>query len=293
MDRVKVVFVGVIADSGKYLIIKRNGAQKYDPGRWEFVSMMAGTGSDVALLEGRVKKETGLKPQLLREGKAFKVVDEYGQWSVQPFLFEHNGGEVTLDASHDEYRWVTASELKNYDTVKDLDKNIKAFKTAKLSAGLLVYRYKDGKLQVLLAHPGGPYWTRKDVWGIPKGECDENEPADKAAKREFEEELGHKAPPGKTADLGEIKRSDGKIIKAAAVEGDIDTASIVSNTVEIEWPPRSGKKVAVPEIDKAAWLDAGTAIGKMHKGQDEFVKRLCQQLNYPLDKSEPEQSSLF
>jgi predicted NUDIX family NTP pyrophosphohydrolase len=166
----------------------------------------------------------------------------------------------------------------------------------KLSAGILLYRLRPS-LQVLLVHPGGPFWTRKDVWGIPKGEYDEILEPLEAARREFEEEVGSKPPDGETHDLGQIKISSGKVITAWAIEGDLDVSSIRSNTVLINWPPRSGKKMEVPEVDKAAWMPAEQAITKMHKGQEAFVERLAEQLGVKISSTEatlePTQSSLF
>jgi predicted NUDIX family NTP pyrophosphohydrolase len=166
----------------------------------------------------------------------------------------------------------------------------------RLSAGLLVYRLKPS-LEVLLVHPGGPFWTRKDVWGIPKGEYDDILDPLEAAKREFEEEIGQRPPEGKTIDLGQIKNSSGKVITAWAIEGDMDVSVITSNTITLEWPPRSGKKIEMPEVDKADWIPAAIAVTKMHKGQDIFVERLTEHLGIemgaPEVSSEPAQSSLF
>ena len=164
----------------------------------------------------------------------------------------------------------------------------------KHSAGILVYKKQANSLEVLLVHPGGPFWTKKDVWGIPKGENDETEDPLVAAKREFEEELNHPAPDGDYLDLGEIKISSGKIIKAWAVEADVDVAKIKSNVIKIEWPPRSGQQIEIPEVDKAEWLLASQAITKMHKGQEAFIERLAEKLDIPLAATpKPEQGSLF
>lgn len=145
------------------------------------------------------------------------------------------------------------------------------------SAGLLVYRKKNGKPEVLLVHPGGPFWSNKDLgaWSIPKGEYETNESPLEAAKREFEEEIGQPPPEGSPIALGEIHRKDGKIITVWAVEGDPDVSSIVSNTVEIEWPPRTGRIIEIPEVDKAEWFSLSEAGPKLHKGQDEFITRLA------------------
>lgn len=159
----------------------------------------------------------------------------------------------------------------------------------KLSAGLLVYRLKNGQVEVLLAHPGGPFWAKKDLgaWSIPKGEYDENneEPL-AAAKREFEEEIGSKAPEGEYTELGEFRRKDSKTIQAWAVEGDLDVSEIHSNSFEMEWPPKSGQKQKFPEVDKAAWFSLNEATSKMHKGQAVFLERLANILHIPFGSEE-------
>lgn len=167
----------------------------------------------------------------------------------------------------------------------------------KYSAGLLVYRKKNSEPEVLLVHPGGPFWAKKDLgaWSIPKGEYGEGENPLGAAKREFEEEIGQGAPAGDPIDLGEIKRKDGKIIKAWALEGDLDTSTVISNEIRIEWPPRSGKQIEIPEVDKAGWFTLSEAGLKMHKGQDEFIGRLAVHLQITLSPPTllPSQGSLF
>lgn len=163
---------------------------------------------------------------------------------------------------------------------------------AKTSAGLLIYRKKNGKVEVWLVHPGGPFWARKDAWGIPKGEYfDEEEPL-AAAKREFSEEIGLPAPSGEYIDLGEVKTS-GKTVQAFAVEADLKVDDIRSNTTTIEWPPRSGQQIEVPEIDKAAWKDLAEAAAKMHKGQAEFISRLAEKIVAQQAPAELHQGSLF
>jgi predicted NUDIX family NTP pyrophosphohydrolase len=163
----------------------------------------------------------------------------------------------------------------------------------KTSTGILVYRKQSGKTEVLLVHPGGPFWSKKDAWGIPKGEYYESEEPLEIAKKEFEEEIGQPAPAGQYIDLGEVKLS-GKKLKAFAIEGDVDASNIVSNTVLLEWPPRTGQKIEVPEVDKAKWFSLSSAIDKMHKGQNELVERLSQMLNEPIESPDsPAQGSLF
>lgn len=151
----------------------------------------------------------------------------------------------------------------------------------KASAGLLLYRKRSDGIEVLLVHPGGPFWVKKDqgAWSIPKGEYEEDEAPLGAARREFEEEIGRAAPDGDYIELGEFKRSDGKTIKAWAVEADLDTLTVKSNTFEMEWPPKSGKKQHFSEIDKAEWIPLQDASLKMHKGQPVFLERLAQKLN--------------
>ena len=149
----------------------------------------------------------------------------------------------------------------------------------KLSAGVLVYRLSGESLEVFLVHPGGPFFARKDVWGIPKGEYQDGEDPFEAAKREFYEETGQPAPEGEYLDLGEIKRKDGKIIKAYAAKGNPDAANISSNTFELEWPRGSGNIQNFPEVDKAKWMPLGTAKQKVHLGQEVFLDKLAEILD--------------
>jgi predicted NUDIX family NTP pyrophosphohydrolase len=137
------------------------------------------------------------------------------------------------------------------------------------SAGLLLYRVRDGTPQVLLGHMGGPFWARKDerAWSVPKGEHGDDEDALAAARREFAEETGTPPPDGEPLPLGEVRQSGGKRVTAWALEGDLDPAAIASNTFTLEWPPRSGRTQEFPEIDRAAWFDLPTARAKIVKGQ--------------------------
>ena len=139
---------------------------------------------------------------------------------------------------------------------------------AKQSAGLLLYRHHQGTWQVLLVHPGGPYWTKKDLGAgsIPKGEFEPGEDPLEVAKREFTEETGLSMT-GAFVPLEPVKQSGGKVVYAWAVEGDCDPAAIRSNTFSIEWPPGSGRLRAFPEIDRAAWFGLGEAAEKINKGQ--------------------------
>jgi predicted NUDIX family NTP pyrophosphohydrolase len=149
------------------------------------------------------------------------------------------------------------------------------------SAGLLLYRRREGRIEVLLGHMGGPFWARKDerAWSIPKGEHPEAEDALAAARREFAEETGAPPPDGPTLDLGEVRQSGGKRVTAWAVEGDLDPAAVKSNTFLLEWPPRSGRRQEFPEIDRAGWFDLDTARRKIVKGQMALVDRLEERLS--------------
>lgn len=144
------------------------------------------------------------------------------------------------------------------------------------SAGLLLYRWEGSELQVLLAHMGGPFWARKDAraWSIPKGEHPAQEDPLAAARREFAEELGAAPPDGPYRDLGEVRQSGGKTVRAWAVEGEFDPSCLISNTFELEWPPHSGRRASFPEVDRAAWFDLDTARAKLVVAQVEFLGRL-------------------
>jgi predicted NUDIX family NTP pyrophosphohydrolase len=144
------------------------------------------------------------------------------------------------------------------------------------SAGVLAYRIKRGRLEVLLVHPGGPFWRNKDLgaWSIPKGEFGATEEPEAVARREFCEELGVvlTAP---LVPLGEIRQRGGKMIEAFAAECEVDVAAITSNDFEIEWPPRSGKRQSFPEIDRAAWFELASAREKINEAQRELLDRLA------------------
>ena len=149
------------------------------------------------------------------------------------------------------------------------------------SAGILLYRWRAGALEVLLAHMGGPFWAGRDegAWTIPKGEHGPDEEPLAAALREFEEELGQPPPPYEgLLDLGIVRQSGGKLVAGYAIEGDFDTAAVTSNTVTLEVPRGSGRMVTFPEIDRAAWFPAGEAVGRLVKAQAAFVDRLCEAL---------------
>lgn len=148
------------------------------------------------------------------------------------------------------------------------------------SSGLIVFRLRDRTLELLLGHMGGPYWARKDdgAWSIPKGELEEGEDALAGARREFAEELGRPPPDGPVIDLGEIRQRAGKRVIAFAVEGEFDPAQLDPGTFELEWPPRSGRRKAFPEIDRVAWFDIETARQKLVRGQSELLDRLAERL---------------
>lgn len=144
------------------------------------------------------------------------------------------------------------------------------------SAGLLLYRQRDGSVEVFLIHHGGPFWEDRDLgaWSIPKGEYDPNhEDPLAAARREFHEETGHTAS-GEFVPLQTVKQPGGKIVAAWMVEGDCDASSITSNTFPMEWPPKSGKWQRFPEVDRAEWFDLTTAREKILKGQIGFIEEL-------------------
>ena len=148
---------------------------------------------------------------------------------------------------------------------------------AKQSAGILLYRIINKQLQVFLVHPGGPFFVNKDngSWSIPKGELLDGEDPLNAAKREFFEETGQSTD-GVFISLGSVTQKNGKIVYAWAVEGNIDATNIVSNTFELEWPPRSGKTKAFPEIDKGAWFSVEEAKVKIIPAQVGLIVELCQ-----------------
>jgi predicted NUDIX family NTP pyrophosphohydrolase len=148
------------------------------------------------------------------------------------------------------------------------------------SAGILLYRHAGGGLEVLLVHPGGPFFARRDdgAWSIPKGVHEDGEEPLAAARREFAEELGSPCPDGEALDLGEIRQKSGKRVMAWAVAGDLDASTIASNTFEVEWPPRSGRKQTFPEVDRAAWFALDAARVKLLAAQAEFLDRLAERL---------------
>ncbi len=151
---------------------------------------------------------------------------------------------------------------------------------SKRSAGLLPYRRRGKRVEVLLVHPGGPFWAKKDTnaWSFPKGEYTESEPPQEAAKREFREETGWE-PQGEFYPLGEVKQKGGKWVVAWAFEGEFDPATFISNTFKLEWPPRSGQLQEFPEVDRAEWFPLEVAREKIHKGLVPFLDELEQLLD--------------
>ena len=144
------------------------------------------------------------------------------------------------------------------------------------SAGLLLFRGSGESVEVLLVHPGGPLWARRDAgaWSIPKGEYVDPEDPLAAARREFAEELGVSAPGSEPISLGEVKQRSGKIVIAWALAGDLDASAVRSNTFEMEWPPRSGRRLEFPEVDRAEWFTIAQAREKLNPAQAELLDRL-------------------
>ena len=149
----------------------------------------------------------------------------------------------------------------------------------KRSAGLLMYRRHNRQLEVFLVHPGGPFWAKKDLgaWSISKGEYVEGELPLEAARREFEEETGF-ATEGDFLELGAVQQAGGKVVMAWAFEGDCDPSKLVSNRCEIEWPPRSGRKIEIPEVDRGSWFSITDARERILKSQAPLLDRLQQNL---------------
>jgi predicted NUDIX family NTP pyrophosphohydrolase len=149
-------------------------------------------------------------------------------------------------------------------------------KSGRTSAGILLWRSHKGRLEVLLAHPGGPFWVKKDIghWTIPKGEVEPGEEFVAVARREFAEETGHQVPNHPLIDLGQITQKSGKLVLGWGVQGDLDPATATSNTYDMEWPPRSGALQTFPEIDRVAWFELDEARGRLKAAQVPFLDRL-------------------
>ena len=150
------------------------------------------------------------------------------------------------------------------------------------SAGILLYRRTGKALEVLLVHPGGPIWARRDAgaWSIPKGEYQDEEEPLAAARREFAEELGSPAPPGETIDLGEVRQRSGKRVRAWGLAGDLEADRIRSNTFTMQWPARSGRPREFPEVDRAQWFAPEQAREKINPAQSELLGRLIEELEH-------------
>jgi predicted NUDIX family NTP pyrophosphohydrolase len=148
--------------------------------------------------------------------------------------------------------------------------------SGKQSAGLLLYRLGKGRIEVLIAHMGGPFWAKKDAfaWSIPKGEYEEGDDLLAVARREFAEELGSPAPEGRPLELGTVRQPSGKKVPVFALEGDFDPSRVVSNEFETEWPRGSGQTRSFPEIDRAEWLTLDEARSRLVKGQHGFLDLL-------------------
>ena len=159
------------------------------------------------------------------------------------------------------------------------------------SAGILVFRRVGGEVEVLLGHMGGPFWERRDAgaWSLPKGEYDDSERPEAAARREFEEELGLPVPAGDLAELGAVKQAGGKVVTAFAIEGDIDPSLVTPGTFTMEWPRGSGQIQEFPEIDRVAWFDLERARKSIVTGQREFLDRLAERLSAAKQRREDHQ----
>lgn len=167
------------------------------------------------------------------------------------------------------------------------------------SAGILVFRKRGNTVEVLLVHPGGPFWAKKDSWSIPKGELEAGEQRQSAALREFEEEVGFKPPDGELINLGEAKQNS-KVNHIWAVAGDVDLKQFKSNSFTMEWPPKSGQEQEFPENDRAAWFDLATAKTKLYQYLAVFIDRLAEAIgaDIPIITADPapdlpEQQSLL
>jgi predicted NUDIX family NTP pyrophosphohydrolase len=153
---------------------------------------------------------------------------------------------------------------------------VTADKSGLTSAGILLWRRREGRLEVLLAHQGGPFWVKKNIghWTIPKGEAEPGEEFVAVALREFAEETGHEVPDAPLVHLGDIRQKSGKLVLAWAANGDLDPAAAVSNTFDMEWPPHSGRIQAFPEIDRVEWFDLDEARRRLKAAQIPFLDRL-------------------
>jgi predicted NUDIX family NTP pyrophosphohydrolase len=220
--------------------------------------------------------QAGLLQKLSPSGRLDRLsdIDETARQckaSLKGWIFspnhKHTTGGVDNDAIDSQKRCTTSSH--------DISMLVEGpMVISKASAGVLLFRRRVG-LEVLLAHPGGPYWQKKDdgAWTVPKGELQDGEDPYEAAVREFSEEIGFR-PQGQPLSLGSLRQAGGKHVFVWAVEDDWDPSLLVSNTFVMEWPPRSGKRAQFPEIDRAGWFDLSTARRKILKSQSEFLRRL-------------------
>lgn len=162
----------------------------------------------------------------------------------------------------------------------------------KLSAGILLYTLRNSGVEVLLVHPGGPFWARKDVgsWSVPKGEYVLGEDVFGAALREFKEETGSEVSPDDPLELGDVQYSNKKVT-IWALKGELDPSKITSTTFTAEWPPKSGKQQVFPEVDRAAWFSPHVARQKLIKGQQELIDRLLEKLDVSMPVCTPDSSS--
>jgi predicted NUDIX family NTP pyrophosphohydrolase len=158
---------------------------------------------------------------------------------------------------------------------------LRADKSRRTSAGVMLWRRRDGGIEVLLAHQGGPYWVKKDLghWTIPKGEVEPGEELIAVARREFAEETGHQVPDVPMIHLGDVRQKSGKLVVGWAAEGDLDPAEAFSNTYEMEWPPGTGRIQAFPEIDRVEWFGLDEARRRLKAAQVPFIDRLVEALS--------------
>ncbi len=162
------------------------------------------------------------------------------------------------------------------------------------SNGILLFRFRNERLEVMLVHPGGPIWSKKDygVWSIPKGLPEEHETPLDTAKREFKEETGFEVD-GEFIDLGELNQSSRKIVHIWALEKDLDVTNVVSNTFTLKWPKNSGKIQEYPEVDKAGWFDIELAKKKIRKEQIGFIDKLMDIVNYSQKEKRPDKEKRY
>lgn len=205
--------------------------------------------------------------------------EQYGEDDLRggnpPEVFFEAGQIAEIELQIDNHSVLLGGEDNQFCERKDK----LYFRAMKKSAGILLFQKAEEGLLFFLAHPGGPFWKNKDMgaWSVPKGEFEEEEPL-AAALREFEEETGVLLPGGDFLELSPVKMKSGKMIYAWALEHYVDPAIVVSNEFELEWPPRSGKHISVPEIDRAAWFSEQEALEKIIEAQQGFIRELAAHL---------------